>query len=387
MTGAGGGSSVCTSCPAGTYNSEAGAGGVCTACSGSHSTSLLQTTSQADCECEVGFSGDAAHSEEYRMCATGSLKLLKGPGARFECTTTRFSMCLCNAMSRAHAGTLVAPSSESQLLQLLQATVPQEGTQQFFSVCAEAPGASSTKQHYSGMDCNCFGWAEDGFDAARSDWNSLSVLQVFNTDSPWRDIPCHHRRADDGSEWQHPVDNSTCRGVSDQLLSNHMLCDWEYAGYCCECHGLDSQFHSNPASPWFDKLHSNASASVPPQEVVQDASALDNSAAVLRISRLGDPHDVAWVPPQRRHSAGSDRRPVYNGFCESGSGLFHDLGIRPVVGAVLAYKCWVVESEPHEQIRIYADQLWLAVATIQFQFVTGLVGRKDGVGVQLRHVA
>jgi len=128
MTGAGGGSSVCTSCPAGTYNSEAGAGGVCTACSGSHSTSPLQTTSQADCECEVGFSGDAAHSEEYRMCATGSLKLLKGPGARFECTTTRFSMCLCNAMSRAHAGTLAAPSSESQLLQRLQATVPQQGT-------------------------------------------------------------------------------------------------------------------------------------------------------------------------------------------------------------------------------------------------------------------
>jgi len=31
-------------------------------------------------------------------------------------------------MSRAHAGTLAAPSSESQLLQRLQATVTQQGT-------------------------------------------------------------------------------------------------------------------------------------------------------------------------------------------------------------------------------------------------------------------
>ena len=62
------------------------------------------------------------------MCATGSLKLQKGPGACFECASTRFSMCVCNAMSRAHAGTLAAPSSESQLLQRLQATVTQQGT-------------------------------------------------------------------------------------------------------------------------------------------------------------------------------------------------------------------------------------------------------------------
>ena len=238
------------------------------------------------------------------MCATGSLKLQKGPGACFECASTRFSMCVCNAMSRAYAGSLAAPSSESQLLQLLQATVPQQGTRRFFSVCAEAPRASSTKYYYSGMDCNCFGWAEDGYDAASISWDALSVLQVFNPDSPWRDIPCYQRLADDGGEWRHPVDNTTCRGVSDRLLANHMLCDWQYAGYCCECHGLDAQFHSNPASPWFDEPHSNASVSVPPQEVVQDGSGPDHAAAaVLLISRLADSHNVAWVRIDLQYSA------------------------------------------------------------------------------------
>ena len=237
------------------------------------------------------------------MCATGSLKLQKGPGECFECTKTRYSMCLCNGIRRALAGTVGAPPTETQLMLLLQATVPQQGTRQLFSVCAEAPSASSSRIHYSGMDCNCFGWAEDGFDAARGSWDSLSILQTFNPDSPWRDIPCYQRPADDGSEWRHPVDNTTGRAVSAQLLSDHMLCDLHYAGYCCECHGLDAQFHANPASPWFGELLSNASASVPPQEVVQEDNTPEKNAAALHMSRLGDPHSVAWVRIDLHYSA------------------------------------------------------------------------------------
>jgi len=118
----------------------------------------------------------------------------------------------------------------AQMLLQLRASI---GSDIFFNMCAESRGLFVGRAE-STINCGCFGWGEDGFNAASKD-NPAEVLQIFNPLSPWRDIPCYQRRAPDDIEWRHPVDQKMCR----EVLLNHHLCDWECAGYCCECHGLD----------------------------------------------------------------------------------------------------------------------------------------------------
>jgi len=183
------------------------------------------------------------------------------------------------------------------LLQKIRAQTPVAGSTVFFNKCAESRGKDSQNgRQESGLDCGCFGWGEDGFDGA-SKSNIEAIRQLFNADSPWKDIPCYQRRAADGSEWRHAVDNTTCLDVSEQLLNDHRLCDWEYTSYCCECHGLDSQFRANPQSPWFDEfLHEQCSDVTIPAVVVAASSEIV-PVRTLELTRLPTEtgHTAAWV--------------------------------------------------------------------------------------------
>jgi len=177
------------------------------------------------------------------------------------------------------------------LLQQLrnQAPLPQSNT--FFNTCVQNRDLSSWRQE-SGIDCGCFGWGEDGLDSVlKAGRPTTSVLQNFNHESPWQHIPCYQRRAADGGEWQHSVDHKTCGEVAAQLTHNHQLCDWEYAGHCCECHGLDFRFHANPLSPWFDEtFHGQCSNVSIPVLVVPPTP-----TKTLEISRVPGVGGSAWV--------------------------------------------------------------------------------------------
>jgi len=184
-----------------------------------------------------------------------------------------------------------APTSLLDLLQELKNQVPSPQSNTFFNLCLESRDLNSRRPE-SGIDCGCFGWGEDGLDSVlKAGLEATTVLQTFNDASPWLHIPCYQRRAADGSEWQHSVDHKTCREVATQLTKNHQLCDWEYAGYCCECHGLDFRFHANPLSPWFDETFheqcSNVSILVPVVPPVPTKT--------VEISRLPGAGDSAWV--------------------------------------------------------------------------------------------
>jgi len=186
------------------------------------------------------------------------------------------------------------------MLLQLRADTPVVGSDTFFNKCVKNRGSLAGRAE-SSVDCECFGWGEDGFDAASND-NPLAVLQSFNPHGPWRDIPCYQRRATDGTEWMHPVDKKTCREVSTKLLSNHHLCDWEYAGYSCECHGLDLRFHANPESPWFVETF---------DEQCSDAAIVADDDPVreetFEITRLPGDNSKAWIRLDLQFSAVIDQ--------------------------------------------------------------------------------
>jgi len=224
---------ACLPCSAGTFKPEPGAQ-VCTFCpsnSMSPAVSILETA----CTCNAGTSGPDGGT--CMDCPADTLKLTSGFAPCFECKASRFATCLCEGSRLAYLIKTQTSVGLAQMLLQLRAETPAIGSDMFFNMCAKSRG-SFVGRAESTINCGCFGWGEDGFDAALKD-NPAEVLQIFNPLSPWRDIPCYQRRAPDDTEWRHPVDQKTCREVSTQLLSNHHLCDWEYAGYCCECHCLD----------------------------------------------------------------------------------------------------------------------------------------------------
>jgi len=112
------------------------------------------------------------------------------------------------------------------LLQQLKNQVPALGSNTFFNTCLKSLDLKSMRQEPS-IDCGCIGWGEDGLDSVlKAGLQANTVLQTFNQESPWQQIPCYQRRAPNGGEWRHSMDHKTCSEVATQFTKNHQLCDW-----------------------------------------------------------------------------------------------------------------------------------------------------------------
>jgi len=172
------------------------------------------------------------------------------------------------------------------MLQELKVLSPLAGTDSVFNNCVATRDLLARRPE-SSIDCACFGWGEEGFDVV----STGTASQKYNGNGPWQDIPCYQRRADNGTEWRHSVDHKTCVEVATQLLGNHQLCDWEYSGYCCECHGLDARFHANPESPWFDETFDEQCSDV----AIPTVLAAEIASKTVEILRSSGDNDAGWV--------------------------------------------------------------------------------------------
>ena len=283
----------CMLCGPATYKSTNGSQ-PCQTCP-ANSNSFARNTLGTECLCDPGYS--TTNDGSCVACPYDTIKLISGATACFECSTSRFSMCLCTAGKLAYKTETMLPDSLWGLQEQLNAQTPAQDSDVFFNECVGSRGKDSPNGRLqSGLDCGCFGWGENGVDAA-SQSDATAVRQVFNPDSPWKDVPCYQRRAVDGSEWRHAVDNKTCWDVSEQLINDHRLCDWEYAGYCCECHGLDARFHANPQSPWFDETFHEQCSNVPIPAIVVVENTEIVPIETLQLTRLpaGAENIAAWV--------------------------------------------------------------------------------------------
>jgi len=262
-----------------------------------NANSLPESHNPEECECNAGFSGE--NGGVCDLCAANTLKLISGPSPCFECETSRFSRCLCKSNQIAYQEDWRSPVSLQHKLQQLKGLLPVIGSDLFFNACVDTRDLHAARSE-SAIDCSCFGWGEDGFDmVSKMDQSPSTVLQKYHHNGPWQDIPCYQRRAADGTEWQHSVDKKTCDEVKTQLLTNHQLCDWEYAGFCCECHGLDARFHANPMSPWFDETFDEQCSDI----IIPVATPVPITTKTVEIVRSWGDDDAGWIRLDLQYAA------------------------------------------------------------------------------------
>jgi len=150
----------CVPCSAGTFKPEPGAQLFIL------SVKFNVASCQTACTCNAGTSGPDGGT--CTNCPADTLKFTLGAASCFDCQTSRFATCLCEGSKLAHLAENAPAEEFAKMLLQLRAGTPAVGSDVFFNMCVENRGSFDGRAE-SAIDCGCFGWGEDGFDAASND--------------------------------------------------------------------------------------------------------------------------------------------------------------------------------------------------------------------------